>query len=58
MRRVYDAHGTWFLNEGSKYEKDGFHVQKYCKADIGINDQDSKVKNRIGNSVFLYMKGS
>lgn len=57
-RRSYDAHGYWFMEEGSKYEKHGFHVQKYCNAEIGINDQDSKVKNRIGKSVFLYMKGS
>lgn len=56
--RTYDAHGTWFMNEGSKYEKQGFHVQRYCNADIGINDQDDRVKSRIGKSVFLYMKGS
>lgn len=57
-RRSYDAHGYWFMEEGSKYEKQGFHVQRYCNAEIGVNDQDSKVKNRIGKSVFLYMKGS
>ena len=56
--RVYDAHGYWFMEEGEKYIKHGFHVQRYCNADIGINAQDSKVKNRIGKSVFLYMKGS
>ena len=58
MRHGYDAHGYWFLTEGEKYIKYGFHVQKYCKADIGVNTDDSKVKNRIGNSVFLYMKGT
>ena len=58
MRHAYDPHGYWFMNEGDKYTKHGFHVQKYCKADIGINTDDDKVKNRISNSVFLYMKGS
>ena len=33
-------------------------MQKYCNADIGINTDDGKVKNRISNSVFLYMQGS
>lgn len=56
-RRTYDAHGPWFLEQGRKYEKHGFHVQKYVTADIGVNDQDKKVKNRISKSVFLYMKG-
>ena len=54
----YDAHGTWFMNEGSKYEKQGFHVQRYCNADIGLNTDNSKVQNRISKSVFLYMQGS
>ena len=58
MGRSYDAHGLWFMEEGEKYIKHGFHVQRYCNADIGINAQDEKVKNRIGKSVFLYMKGS
>lgn len=58
MRRVYDSHGTWFMNEGSKYEKQGFHVQRYCNADIGLNTDNSKVQNRISKSVFLYMQGS
>ena len=57
MRHGYDAHGYWFLTEGEKYTKYGFHVQKYCKADIGVNTDDSKVQNRISNSVFLFMKG-
>ena len=55
MRRAYDAHGAWFLNEGKKYEKYGFHVQKYCAADIGVNDSNPRIKGRIQNSVFLYM---
>ena len=58
MRKAYDVHGHWFLNEGNKYTKYGFHVQKYCNADIGINTDNDKVKNRISNSVFLYMQGS
>ena len=57
MGRVYDAHGSWFLNYGKKFESKGFHVQKYCNAEIGVNTSDAKVKNRINNSVFLYMKG-
>lgn len=57
MRRSYDAHGLWFMEEGEKYEKYGFHVQKYCNADIGINMDDNRVKSRINNSVFLYMIG-
>jgi len=24
--RYYDSHGTWFLNYGKQFEKDGFHV--------------------------------
>lgn len=58
MRHAYDAHGYWFMNEGEKYTKYGFHVQRYCNADIGLNTDDSKVKNRIDNSVFLFMKGN
>lgn len=54
----YDAHGTWFMNEGSKYEKQGFHVQRYCNADIGLNTDNSRMQNRISKSVFLYMQGS
>lgn len=57
MRHGYDSHGYWFLTEGEKYTKYGFHVQRYCKADIGVNTDDKKVQKRIGNSVFLYMKG-
>ena len=58
MRHGYDAHGYWFLTEGEKYTKYGFHVQKYCKADIGVNTDDKKVQKRISNSVFLYMQGN
>ena len=58
MSRAYDAHGSWFMTEGEKYTKYGFHVQKYCRADIGINTDNDKVKNRISNSVFLYMQGN
>ena len=57
MRLAYDPHGTWFMNEGDKYTKYGFHVQKYCKADIGVNADDEKVKSRVSGSVFLYMQG-
>lgn len=57
MRRSYDAHGHWFQMQGEKYTKYGFHVQKYCNADIGVNTDDSKVQRRISNSVFLYMHG-
>lgn len=54
-RRFYDPHGYWFRTEGQKYAKYGFHVQRYCEAEIGVNDQDPKMKRRIANSVFLYM---
>ena len=26
MRHAYDPHGYWFMNEGDKYTKHGFHV--------------------------------
>ena len=55
MRRGYDAHGHWFLEEGEKYTKYGFHVQKYCDADYGMNTSDRKVQGRIDNSVFIFM---
>ena len=55
MRRGYDAHGHWFMTEGEKYTKYGFHVKKFCNADYGMNTDDSKVKNRIDNSVFIFM---
>ena len=57
MGRAYDAHGRWFLDYGKKFESKGFHVQKYCNAEVGVNTSDAKVKNRINKSVFLYMKG-
>ena len=57
-RRSYDAHGYWFMEQGRKYEQYGFHVQRYCDAEIGVNLQDNRVKSRIGKSVFLYMHGS
>ena len=58
MGKSYDAHGYWFLTEGEKYTKYGFHVQKYCNADIGVNIDDKKVQKRINNSVFLFMQGN
>ena len=58
MRKAYDPHGWWFMNEGKKFDKYGFHVQKYCDAVIGVDDSNTKVRNRIKNSVFLYMQGS
>ena len=58
MRRSYDAHGSWFLDQGKKFESEGFHVQRYCNAEIGVNTSNTKMKNRVGNSVFLYMQGT
>ena len=57
MRRSYDAHGYWFMEQGKKYEKWGFHVQRYCNADFGVNTDDRRIQNRLDSSVFLYMQG-
>ena len=54
-RKYYDPHGSWFMEQGRKFEKEGFHVQRYCNADSGINTDDSRVQSRISNSVFLYL---
>ena len=51
--RGYDAHGEWFLGFGSKFEKYGFHVQKFCKADYGINTDDKNVKKQMSNNLFI-----
>lgn len=57
MKRYYNAHGDWFLNYGSKFEKDGFHVQRYCKADIGVNVDDKRIAKRLSEDTFILMKG-
>ena len=51
--RKYDAHGTWFLDFGKKFEKDGFHVQKYCNAEYGINTDDKKVKKQMNDMLLI-----
>lgn len=55
--RHYDSHGDWFLDYGKRFEKDGFHVQKYCKADIGINVDDKRIAKRLSEDVFILMQG-
>lgn len=57
MKRYYDAHGTWFMETGKRFEPEGFHVERYCSAILGINADDSKIRNKIRNSVFVRMKG-
>ena len=57
MKRYYNAHGDWFLNYGSRFEKDGFHVQRYCKADIGVNVDDKRIAKRLSEDTFILMKG-
>ena len=51
--RKYDAHGPWFLEFGKKFEKDGFHVQKYCNAEYGINTDDKKVKKQMNDMLLI-----
>lgn len=57
MGRRYDPHGYWFLNIGSKFEKDGFHVQRYCVDNIGVNTDNKKVNNAINNTLLLKLSG-
>lgn len=57
MRRFYDAHGSWFLNEGKKYEEYGFHVQKFCKDEMEVDGDNMRVKNNVNNSIFIMLKG-
>lgn len=53
-RKAYDAHGRWFMDYGSRFDKYGFHIQKYADpSKIGINLGDNAVRNRISNSVFV-----
>lgn len=56
-RRRYDAHGEWFLSFGRQFEKDGFHVQRYCEGEVGINTDDRKVQKLIKDRVFLKLEG-
>ena len=51
--RKYDSHGPWFLEFGKKFEKDGFHVQKYCHAEYGINTDDKKVKKQMNDMLLI-----
>ena len=55
--RRYDPHGEWFTQFGAQFIKDGFNVQKFCKAEIGINSDDKKVKNILDSRVFLRLDG-
>lgn len=43
MRKSYDAHGSWFMNYGKQFEQYGFHIQKYCKAELNMNMEDPKL---------------
>jgi hypothetical protein len=58
MGRYYDAHGKWFMDEGRKFEPEGFNVEKYCHVDMGINTDDRRIQSSIRNSVFVRMKGT
>ena len=53
----YDAHGDWFLSFGRQFEKDGFHVQRYCEVEVEINTDDKKVQKLINDRVFLKLEG-
>lgn len=54
--RKYDAHGEWFLNFGKRFEKDGFHVQKFCNAEYGINTDDKRVKKQLKDMLLIEFK--
>lgn len=53
----YDPHGEWFLTTGREFEPEGFHVQKFCDADIEMNTDDRRVQGRIANTLLLVLDG-
>lgn len=55
--RSYDVHGQWFMDFGSRFEKDGFHVSKFIDTDIGVNADDKKVKSILNRRVFILLEG-
>jgi hypothetical protein len=55
-RRSYDAHGGWFLEQGRKFDRFGFNIQKYCNAEMEMNTDDRKVRKAVADSVFLLLK--
>ena len=56
-RRSYDCHGPWFMDFGKRFEKDGFHVDKFIDTDIGVNTDDKKVKSILNKRVFILLEG-
>ena len=57
MGKYYDSHGSWFMNEGKRFEQYGFHVQKFCKSEMEIDSDNTRVKSIINNSVLIMLKG-
>lgn len=52
-RKLYDSHGSWFLNKGKEFESEGFNVQKYCKSNSSIDVDNPTLKNKINNMRFI-----
>ena len=57
MRKQYDSHGSWFMNEGKRFEQYGFHVERFCKSEMEIDPDNTRVRNHMNNSVFIMLKG-
>lgn len=45
------------MNEGKRFEQYGFHVEKFCKSEMEIDSDNTRVKNIINNSVLIMLKG-
>lgn len=53
MNKDYNPHGVWFLEQGKRFEKHGFHVEEFYRGDYKMNIDNSSVTKMMNRDMFI-----
>lgn len=53
MNKEYNPHGEWFLEQGKRFEKHGFHVEEFYRGDYKMDTENPSVAKMVNRDLFI-----